>query len=305
MRRIVLYFFLLGILSLTACTEDKSSKPSVLSSIKPVHAIVVAIAGEHVAAHQLIPDSASPHNYAFKPSDLKKISKADLIFRIDEHFEVMLNAVFSNLPNQKKILSLAENPAIHLLPLVGKHAHDEKKGGDHESTDMHIFTSPENALAMAKVITDALSELDPENAQAFQTNLEKFTEKVTQASNKIKADLALLKDKPYVVFHPSWQYFAEYFGLQKPTVVDLQEGVTAGGKTIKKIKGEIRAKRIQCIFKESSVSQARVNVLTEGMDDLHIKSVEIDVLGRQITISQNAYTQWLETMGNQVKNCLK
>ena len=103
MRRIVLYFAVLGILSVfisAASAEPYKTKIKVLSSIKPIQSIVLAIAGGHVDSAQLIPDYASPHAYAFKPSDMRKIKKADIIFRIDDHFEVMLNQLFENVADQ-------------------------------------------------------------------------------------------------------------------------------------------------------------------------------------------------------------
>jgi len=250
MRHIVLYFILLGILSLSACAKDKPSKLTVLSSIKPVQAIVSAIAGEHVISHQLIPDFASPHNYTFKPSDMRKIANSDLIFRIDEHFEVMLNSVFEDLKDQSKVISLAENPEVHLLPMMGVHKHSENSEEEHGAADMHIFASPENAVVMAQMIADTLSKLDTKNAKNYHENLQQFKGKVIQVSKKIRLELEPFKNKPYVVFHNSWQYFGSYFGLQKPTVVSYQEGISAGGKTIKKIRDEILSKNIKCIFKE-------------------------------------------------------
>ena len=318
MRRIVLYFILLGILSLSACAaKEQRSKLTVLSSIKPVQAMVSAIAGEHVLTHQLIPDFASPHNYTFKPSDMRQIESADVIFRIDEHFEVVLNSAFEDLKNHSKVISLAENPAIRLLRTTEEHKHsehdEEHSEEQHETADMHIFTSPKNAMVMAKVIADTLSNLEPKNAESYQRNLQRFKDKVTKVSNKIRLELEPVKNKPYVVFHNSWQYFGRYFGLQSPTVVDFQENVTAGGRTVKNIRNEIISKNIRCIFKEPSTPQSRVNVLTENLsDDISskqngngIKNVEIDVLGRNIQINQDSYVTWLSYMGEQVKQCLE
>lgn len=301
MRGIVLYFFLAGMLSLSACSDEKSSKLRVLSSIKPIQAIVIAIAGDHATSHQLIPDSASPHNYTFKPSDMRKVTSSDIIFRIDEHFEVMLNSVLKSVSDQSKIISLAENPAIHLLPLAGGHSH-ANHSNEHESVDMHIFTSPENSIAMAQIIANSLSKLDPKNTQNYKNNLQQFSKKVLRVSRKIKSELAPFKDKPYIVFHNSWQYFGEYFGLQKPKILHLQEGISAGAKTIVNARNEIISKNIHCVFSNPSISSKRISTLTEG---LTIKSVEIDVLARQFPISQDTYIDWLEHVGQQVKNCLK
>jgi zinc transport system substrate-binding protein len=301
MHRIVLYFFLLGILSAPAqlaSAEPYLAKLKVLSSIKPIQAIVVAIGGEHIDSDQLIPDFISPHDYSFKPSDIKKIKKADLIFRIDEHFETMLNTVFENLPDESKIISLAENPNIKLLPATGEHQHGS---AEHDHADMHIFTSPKNALIMAQEITIILSKADAKNAVFYNKNLQIFHESIAKKTAEIKDKLEPFKNTPYVVFHNSWQYFGEYFGLQKPTVIELHEGVSTGVKSIMAIRREIAKNKISCIFSEPSISVRRVNILLENQ---RVKTENIDVMGHKIQLGQDSYMTWLEIMGEQIGRCL-
>jgi len=304
MRRIVLFFLLTGVIFTPAFTQEKPSKIKVLSTIKPVQSIVSAIAGDLVDSHQLIPDYASPHNYTFKPSDIRKIIKADLVFRIDEHFEMMLNPAFDNLADQSRLISLAENPGINLLTTTGGHNHGDKHegaGGEHDNIDMHIFTSPDNAIVMAQQITKHLSKADPENASSYQKRLQKFSQRVHQKIDQIKAELKPFKAKPYIVFHNSWQYFATYFGLQKSHIVDLHEGVSAGAKTIKGIRSKITSEGISCVFNGPNISKARINSLTKS---LNVKSVEIDVLAQQFPAGEDTYINWLNYMGQQVKACL-
>ncbi len=42
--------------------------------------VVKAVAGEYANIHQIVANSASPHDFALRPSDLKKINQADLLF---------------------------------------------------------------------------------------------------------------------------------------------------------------------------------------------------------------------------------
>jgi len=312
MRRIVLYFLWLGVFSLSGCTEERPSKLTVVSSIKPIQSIVSAVGGDNITSQRLIPDYASPHHYAFKPSDLKKLSHADLVFRIDEHFEVMLNPALKNLSNQAKIISLADQPRIKLLPLVEsdyhEHGNEENGSGEIEERDtvnLHIFTSPKNMIEVSKIVADSLSKLDAGNAKKYQLNAQKLIDEINLTTIRLKQKLAPYKDVPYVVFHNSWQYFANEVGLRKPIIVSLQEGVVAGGKTINRIRKEIAEKNIRCIFRDPEISESRIKVLTENNGNKKIKSVTIDVLEKDIVVGQNGYIQWLEKMGAQVRQCLE
>ncbi|MCF6191264.1 MAG: zinc ABC transporter substrate-binding protein [Cocleimonas sp.] len=313
MHRIVLYFLMLGIISVfssVVSAEPYKRKIKVLSSIKPIQSIVLAIAGEHVISQQLIPDYASPHTYAFKPSDMRKIKKADIIFRIDDHFEAMLNPLFANVADQSKIISLADKPEIHFLPATGGHSHADKNDNaakkEHDSEhkenmDMHIFTSPKNVLLMARTIADSLSQREPNKKGLYEKNLKAFSQAVNQKAEDIKQDFNDINTTPYFVFHNSWQYFGEYFGLQKPEVLNVHEGITAGVKTILESRREIIADNVHCIFSDPSISDARAKTLTENLD---VKTKKIDILQSGLALDGFTYLNWLDAMRVDVKACL-
>ena len=305
---------------LTACGDGDNivksggvsqEKVRIVTSIKPIQAIVSAITRDAANVVQLIPDYASPHDYSFKPSDIRKVQDADIVFRIDEHMETQLNGVFQNVRKDKvSIVSLA---SVNGLKLLESH-HEQKKNSDemeneqhqhdtHESTssnlDFHIWTSPNNTLLMASKIASSLSELDPKNAQHYQQNIQGFFQAVKTQSEKIKTKLSPYKDKPYIVFHNSWQYFAVEFGLQPPIVVDLHEGISSGAKTVSEIRERIVEDKINCVFYDSGISLARLKVIAEKA-----KMIEIDVLAKSMKLDQTTYINWLTKLGNQIETCL-
>jgi zinc transport system substrate-binding protein len=312
MRAIVPVFLLLVMTtatadSATAANVTHQPKIKVLSTFKPVSALVAAIAGNQVDISQLIPDNASPHFYTLKPSSIRKIKQADLIFRIGKNMEMMLGPVFEKLSDKAKLITLSEQAKLHFLPITSGHSHshhDEDHDGEntHQRYDPHIWTSPKNALAMAKVITQSLTKADTKNKSYYQQNLKQFTSRINSISKKITLQLKPVAHKPYVVFHNSWQYFIHYFNLHEPTVISLQESITPGIKTLLKARKEIASKEIGCIFSSPEISPQRVKVINENM---HMKIVSIDVLGRKLALNQTTYINWLDNMGEQVLRCLQ
>ena len=322
MRRIVPLFLsaLLLVASLnTASAADK--KLNVVSTIRPIQAIVLAIAEDTVDATQIIPDYASPHHYSFKPSDIRRIQKADIIFRIDEHMETLLNKSFEKLPEDKPLVALADHKNIHLLDNVTKHSHTDEKEmenaehkdehdehnadaddghEDHNNKDLHIWTSPENTLVMANIIAKKLGEMDQANTEIYQANLSIFTSKINEITLRVEKDLEPYKKSPYIVFHNSWQYFAHQFGLETPTVFDPQENISAGIKSIRKIQTEIKTKNIGCLFSDPSIKQSRVFFL---IDKFKINAVEIDALGRDIPLNKNTSIEYLNYLSNKIRFC--
>ncbi len=367
---------------LTACGSKESvetnieksdaSKPlQIVTTIKPVQSIVLAILGDQLegqaSSFQLIPDYSSPHSASFKPSDIRQVSQSDIIFRIDEHMEVMLNPLFEK--HQNKLVSLAEIEGIALIDWDilkkakikilknaiedadlegdGHEGHDHETHTDaadetkpeeeaivkteakaehtdheeehkaeeehnhadqhaHAKQDMHIWTSPKNALLMAKKIAQELSKSDPENQKIYEKNLADFDIKLAQESMQITQQLNGKTGIPYIVFHNSWQYFAHEFGLAEPIVLNMHEGLSSGAKKLSETRDIISELGIHCVFTDPDIAKSQVDTLLSNQTTQakEIKVVEIDVLGRKTEPSQDAYLGWLKDMGNAISNCL-
>ena len=293
---------------LTACGEkgvelnpDKPQQLEIVTTIKPIQAIVAAIVNDNVDSFQLIPDYASPHDYSFKPSDISRVKNANIIFRIDEHMEVMLNPVFENLNAKTRLVSLAEEGDIKLLPVTKASKAVKDDQHNHGNIDFHIWTSPKNALVMAKSIAKTLVELDPINASSYQQNLDSFSQQLDQVTSELSKALVKAQHKQYIVFHDSWQYFATEFQLQEPVVVNLHEGLTPGVKSVSEIRQKIEADHIGCIFYDQDVAPAQLALLS---DKQSVKTIEIDVLARKLEVNKDTYLNWLQNMGQQISACL-
>ena len=290
--------------STNSSDNTPKAKLQIVSTIKPIQAIVLAITGEHAHNEQLIPDYASPHNYSFKPSHIRKVKNADVVFRIDEHMESQLNAVFESLESNAKLISLAEVEGLKLLEsddsLHEQESETNAEHEDHENIDFHIWTSLKNAVLMADKITTTLSQLDPNNMEYYQQNLEVFRESVKVEFDKNSSRFAKYQKSGYVVFHNSWQYFSSEFGLKKPLVVDLHESVSSGAKTVSDIRFIIKRENIQCVFYDASVSEARLKLLTE---EVNVKTKKIDVIGRGVEMNQSAYIYWVRELSEKVEAC--
>lgn len=362
----------------TNSETSKDSKPlQIVTTIKPLQSLVLAILGDQLenqaSSFQLIPDYASPHSASFKPSDIRKVSQADIIFRIDEHMEVMLNPLLEK--HQKKLISLAETEGIALIDWdslkkarneilkdvpqnfgFADHDHEgqgheadenheeDRDGHDtHESKsdvdtqqiavkeieeehadeednenagvnehnhmnlkqDMHIWTSPKNAMLMAQKIMQELSRLDPKNQKIYEKNLDSFDNKLGQEAMLITQQLNGKKGIPYIVFHNSWQYFSHEFGLADPIILNMHEGLTSGAKKLSATRLLITELGIRCVFTDPDIAQAQVDTLLSNQTGKEIKVVEIDVLGRKTEPNQDAYLGWLNNMGKAISNCLQ
>ena len=208
-------------------------------SILPQETFLKKIGADKVNVSLMVQPGKSPHTYEPKPSQMKDISQADLYFSIGVEFEHVWLKKFQD--QNKKMLVVDMGEGIHKIE-IAKHSHshedeaikDEHKGHDHgddehdeDNLDPHIWTSPSNVKVMAHNIYNQLVKIDSENTAYYKKNLETFLQEIEQTDKKIKE---YLKNTPkhtkFMVFHPSWGYFAKDYDLE-------QFAIESGGKNPK------------------------------------------------------------------------
>ncbi len=90
----------------------------------------------------------------------------------------------------------------------------ERKATPNGGFDPHIWLSPALVKIQSQTIYNALAELDPAHKDAYQANLAAFLKDIDALDAEIRATLANTKTKKFIVFHPSWGYFARDYGLE-------------------------------------------------------------------------------------------
>ncbi|MDN3682163.1 zinc ABC transporter substrate-binding protein [Vibrio tapetis subsp. quintayensis] len=131
----------LGFIFLALCAIPAvSHATNVLSSVKPIQLIANEITLGVTESDVLMSTNTSPHDYALKPSDVKKLRRADLVIWVGPDLEIFMDGV---LDGHKGSLNLSENDSI-AFRTYGKdydahesHDHDAHEGHDHDAHEGH------------------------------------------------------------------------------------------------------------------------------------------------------------------------
>jgi len=322
MKRIVLSLTIIAALS--APVIQAKEKLKILSTIKPIHSLVSAIAGDLAETEQIIPNYGSPHHYSLKPSDLRKINSADLIFRVDPNLESFLQKSLRSLA-EGKVVSLSQSVGMSLLAASGKHEdediedkeehseHNEHSEGAHiyerredeialETLDYHLWLSPNNAIAMADNIRDQLTKIAPKHSEKFASNTKQLIDQIHKTDKSIKQQLNYVKAAPFLVMHDAWQYFTKYYQLNQLGSISAQERLKSSAKAISEARSTITESKVRCLVAEPNLKTKTLRILIE---DLPVNITQIDPLGREIPESNLAYPELLQYTADKLLNCLK
>jgi len=278
----------------------------VLTSIKPLQLIAAAVQDGIAVPEVLLPPGASPHNYALRPSDVRKVQSVELVYWIGPDMEGFLPRVLKgrtlpsiavqDLPGLK-LRHFAEDTHSHAEE-ADEHDHDHRPG----NLDAHLWLSPINARVIATKMATDLSAVDPANAARYQSNLKAFDERLDALDLRLKARLAGIAGKPYFVFHEAFDYFEDAYGLKHTGVFSVAAEVQPGAQHVAAMRTRLQEVGKTCVFSEPPLRPRLAETLVAG---LPVKLAELDALGGYTPATAQGYEQLLEKLGNDLAGCLE
>ncbi len=300
-----------------ACIATQASA-AVLTSTKPLGFIASAITEGVIPTEVLLPDGASPHDYALRPSDVQRLRSADLVIWIGPDMESFLTKPLNNIDEKKKIALSGLNSVKPLLSKgtdddhdhehehaqdnAHQHTDNEEHNHDHGDYDMHIWMSPEIAKQSAIAIHDKLLELMPQNKDKLDANLRKFEQDLEQTKEKIVNIMQPLQGKGYFVFHDAYGYFEKAFGLRQSGHFTVNPEIQPGAQRLHNIRTQLVEHKAVCVFAEPQFQPAVINAVAKGTD---VRTGILDPLGSNITLGKDSYIQFLTQLSQQFTDCLE
>ncbi|WP_334324485.1 zinc ABC transporter substrate-binding protein ZnuA [Gilliamella apicola] len=281
----------------------------IISSVKPIAFIAQAVSDGVTNTDILLPDGASPHTYSLKPSDLAKIKTAELIIWVGEDLETFMPTVLKSIDKNKQI-ELMDIPTIKSLLRTSTNNHDQQETHSHNNDsdhdhhgeyDEHIWLSPKIAKEIAQAVHDKLITIYPDKKDIIDENLNEFTVKLAETEQNIAKKLINVQNNGYFVFHDAYGYFESQFGLKNLGSFTINPAVQPGVQTVYAIKRELKEHQAVCIFREPQFSPAVIEKIVNGTD---VRIGELNPLGTDITLSKNAYSQFLLRLTQQLLDCL-
>ena len=312
-RLLVLFVAFLGsFMALNAQADVR-----VLTSIKPLQQIAAAVQDGVGTPDVLLPPGASPHHYALRPSDVRRVGEADLLYWIGPDMENFLPRVLGS--RSKTTVAVQSLPGLTLRHFgEDSHSHEGDHDGhdqdaahghdehDHDhrpgSLDAHLWLSSANARVIAAKMAADLAQVDPAHAARYQANLTAFTERLSGLDQRIQARVAGVAGKPYFVFHEAFDYFEAAYGLNHTGVFSVASEVQPGAQHVAAMRARLQDVGKTCVFSEPPMRPRLTETLTAG---LPVRLAELDALGGTDPVDAHGYERLLENLGNGLAGCLE
>lgn len=223
--KIVLPALLLLFLGLPGHTAAKEPF-RILASTFPVYLFTLNLCEgiEGVEVDLLVPAQVGcPHNFALKPSDLAKVSRADALVINGAGLEKFIGKIIAA---NKNLPVIDASSGITLLEDAPE-PHDHAAHHKHEGGNPHIFAAPAQAVQMVANITSGLAGLNPPNEAAYLKNLEPYTRAFVALSEQLTTIGSLAVDKKIAISHDALAYLVSNTGLDLTAIIENGESVAA------------------------------------------------------------------------------
>ena len=248
--------------------------PKVVASIQPLHSLAAMVMEGLGEPALLVSGAASEHGYSLKPSDMRAIEAAKVAVIVDTGYETFLAKPLKARGDKIATIAMADLPGLTVYePREGgvweahahhKHNHDAHGHDHHDEVDGHVWLDPSNAQLLLTALAEHLSELDPANAAAYHRNADTARAKLAVLDGELKAKLAPLAGKPFVVFHDAYQYFEARYGLSGAGSITVDPDRSPSPKRMAALKDKLVAAKAACVFREPQFPAGVVDALAKA-----------------------------------------
>ena len=219
----------------TAQSKDSADKIRIITTIFPEYDWVRNVIGESPAEIELtllVDNGVDPHSFQPSVEDIMKIGTCDLLIYVggesDKWVADVLKQPGSDHVKQLNLMQILGDKAKTEEIVEGMEGHEDHESheghenheshedhGEEEEYDEHVWLSLRNADVFVASIAEALSELDPDNAETYQENAGNYQAELQKLDSEY-AQVVASGDKNTLLFGDRFpfRYLTEDYGLQ-------------------------------------------------------------------------------------------
>lgn len=253
----------LALVLLAAAPAQGEGALDVVATSTDLKALVEAVGGDRVTVESLAPALHEPHAVDVKPGQLARLKSAALLVRVGLDHEPWLARVRATVNDPRfapgGAADLDVSRGIELLQAETARVRSDQGVHVHGFGNPHYWLDPANARPMTQTILDGLARLAPDAREVFARNRARFLEALEAGLARWTAALARYRGARVVVFHDSWPYFAQRFGVVIAGTVEPVPGVPPSPASLAALTAGMREAGVRVLIVEPSSNRSVAN----------------------------------------------
>lgn len=227
-------------------TVPESERISVVATIYPLAEFARQVGSELVDVQTLTPAGVEPHEFEPTPRAIAGVYEADVFLINGGGVDAWATTVASSAEQ-------AGVQTIEMSTVVGEEA----------EIDEHYWLSPARVHMEVEVIRDALMEIDPEHANTYNENAERFISELETLDTEYKIGLASCEIDAIVTSHAAFGYLSHDYGFEQIPITGISPEEEPSAGTLAEIAETAKRQGVTYIFFETLVSPELAETLAE------------------------------------------
>lgn len=262
MARSIFILGLIGLLLLTGCSPMQA-RAQVDISDRQIQAVATTgmvadvvrnVGGERVQVTALMGPGVDPHLYKASEGTVIKLAEADIVFYSGLHLEAGMGKVFERMHGQVRAVAVTDgiDHSLLLSPPEFKGNHDP-----------HVWFDVSMWKQTIPVVRDALSELDPDHAEIYASNADRYLAELEALDRyvRVEAERVPPRQRVLITAHDAFNYFGRAYGFEVRGLQGISTATEASTADVQTLVTFIADRRIPALFVESSVPQRNIEAV--------------------------------------------
>lgn len=309
MKRIFLLFFLM----LAACGEEKPSGSEslrVVATLPPFYSFAAGLLDGVAEPELLLHGSRDPHLMQLKPSDIRRLEEADVIFWGGEALEPEIAKMLKDYKN-KTIIDLSKAPGMEMYPLRRTEVPGltrQRHADESLPQDPHYWLDPHtNAARIVNYMANALSQQWPDVDQVakIRINEEQWVKNLTEVHLALQEAVRVFHERNMPLLrlssgHDATQYIEKRYKIRIFFFVSPHGEGQLSVARIKALRGMMKGGQRVCVLLDPSYSEEQIrNVSGEG----ELFMVPFDSEGMMLEQGSDIYLRIMRQLADGIRAC--
>lgn len=230
--------------------ESGHNKIRVITTLFPLYDMARYIGSDKASVSLLLPPGVEAHSFEPRPSDILRISKADIFVYTGRFMEPWAADIIKGTIN-KELIIVDASKGLKLIPSV---FHDADEPAT--SPDPHVWLDFDNAKIMVESIARALETRDPVNRNFYRQRTAQYSRRLTELDVAYRTTLSNCTSKEIVYGgHYAFGYTARRYGLKYHAAQGVSPDSEPTAHDLAKLVEQIKKGHISYVFYEELTSR--------------------------------------------------
>jgi ABC-type Zn uptake system ZnuABC Zn-binding protein ZnuA len=274
-----------------ARTDAPAGTLRVVTTTTILAELVAEVGGPLVTVESLVPKGGEVHTFDPKPSDIRRLAQADVVFLNGLGLDEWLTSLVADSGTQAPVVKLGEN-----LPGVTYLAGTPEGGGTQSSgaVNPHLWLNAAYAAKYADRITETLAAADPGHAATYRDQGAAYAASLTALDTELRTRMEAIPAANRLVlsFHDAFPYFAAAYGLAIDGTIVSAPGQDPSAAQSAELVRVVREKGIKAIFAEAQFSEALVRTIADETGAVIVSELYTDSTGDPPKDTYTAMMRW-------------